>query len=156
YPFLAEGLKTLGVTPRFGQRQEFKGGIDMFVEKHLTPALKASFEGLLGDLFDQTVEGIASSRNLSKDAVRALIDRAPLSADEAKQGGLIDAIGYADEVTALIKAKTDVTARTITLDNYLARVGQPYQKGDDKVALIYGVGPVVRGGDDDDGGLSGS
>src|SRR3954471_12602029 len=30
HPFFAEALKLLGITPRFGQRHEFKGGIDMF------------------------------------------------------------------------------------------------------------------------------
>ncbi|MBI3515258.1 MAG: signal peptide peptidase SppA [Proteobacteria bacterium] len=157
YPFLADGLKLLGVTPRFGQRHEFKGGIDMFVERQLTPALKSSFERLLGDLFDQTVDGIASGRKLAPDAVRALVDRAPLSADEARQAGLIDAVGYVDEVNALIRRQTDAAARVMALDAYLARVGPPHQDPDGaKIALIYGVGPVVRGSGDDDSPFGGA
>jgi protease-4 len=155
YPFIADTLKLIGVTPQFSQRHEFKGGIDMFVEQHLTPALRGSFERLLGDLFDQTVDGIASGRKLTPAAVRALIERAPLSADEAKQAGLIDAVGYADEASALIRSRPEGLARIVGLDNYLSRVGPPYQKGE-KIALIYGVGPVVRGGDDDESPFGGS
>jgi protease-4 len=154
HPFLADGLKLLGVTPRFGQRQEFKGGIDMFVDTTLSAPLKASLQGLLDDLFAQLIDGVASGRKLAPDAVRALIDRAPLFADEAKQAGLIDAIGYADEASAQLRHKIEGTADFVGLDAYLSDVGPPHQKGD-KIALIYGVGPVVRGGDDDGGGLGG-
>ncbi len=157
HPFIADALKMIGVTPRFAQRHEFKGGIDTFVETHLSAPLKTSFEGLLGDLYDQLVDGVASGRKLAPDAVRALIDRAPLFADEARQAGLVDGIGYLDEVNALIKQKTDAAARFMALDSYLARVGPPHQEGT-KIALIYGVGPVVRGGGDEDNGtgLTGS
>jgi protease-4 len=149
HPFFADALKQLGVAPRFAQRHEFKGGIDAFVDTHLSAPLKASFESLLGDLFEQLVDGVASGRKLAPAAVRALIDRAPLFADEARQAGLIDGVGYADEVSALIRGKTDRSARFMTLDRYLASVGPPNQLGT-KIALIYGVGPVVRGGADDD------
>ncbi|MEJ0068366.1 MAG: signal peptide peptidase SppA [Pseudomonadota bacterium] len=46
--------------------------------------------------------------------------------------------------------KTDDAARFVTLDAYVSDVGPPHLQGD-KIALIYGVGPVVRGGDDDTG-----
>ena len=156
HPFIADALKTVGVAPRFAQRHEFKGGIDAFVDTHLSAPLKASLQGLLDDLFGQLVDGIASGRKLAPEAVRALIDRAPLFADAAKQGGLIDAIGYRDEVRTMIRSRTDTAARFMSLDRYLDGVGAPHQEGA-KIALIYGVGPVVRGGNDDDPtGLTGS
>ncbi|MBV8169272.1 MAG: signal peptide peptidase SppA [Alphaproteobacteria bacterium] len=156
-PFAADAFKMLGVTPRFAQRHEFKGGIDMFVAQHLSAPLKTAFESLLGDLFDQLVDGVARGRKLEPAAVRALIDRSPLFADEALQAKLIDGIGYADEVRTQIKQKTDASAQFMSLESYLARVGPPHQEGT-KIAVIYGVGPVVRGsGDEDDGtGLTGS
>lgn len=149
HPFFADTLKMLGITPRFGQRHEYKGGIDMFVERQLTPAVKRQFQALLDDIADQMVQGVAAGRRLAPEAVRALIDRAPLFADEAKTAGLIDGIGYADEVSALVRRRTDAGARFLGYDSYLSRAGAPHQEGA-KIALIYGVGPVVRGGDDDD------
>ncbi len=113
-PFIADSLKMLGVTPRFDQRHEFKGGINSFIDKAYPAPLKASLQALLGDLFDQVVEGIASGRKLAPAAVRLLIDQAPLFADEAQKAGLIDAIGYADEVSAQIRRKTDGAAKFIT------------------------------------------
>ena len=154
HPFLADGLKLLGVTPRFGQRQEFKGGIDMFVDSSLPAPLRTSLQGLLDDLFAQLIDGIASGRKLTPDAVRALVDRAPLFADEAKQAGLIDGIGYEDEVRTQARRKTADAADFVGLDAYLSDVGPPHHQGD-KIALIYGVGPVVRG-DDDGSGLGGA
>jgi protease-4 len=155
HPFFADGLKLLGVNPRFGQRQEYKGGIDMFVANGLSPPLKASLQGLIDDLFGQLVDGIATSRKLKPEDVRTLIDQAPLFADEAQRAGLIDKIGYADQVSAEMRHKTAESASFVGLDTYLTDVGPPNQRGD-KIALIYGVGPVVRGGDDDDGGLGGA
>jgi len=156
HPFIADGLKMLGVAPRFSERHEFKGGIDAFVDTHLSAPLKASLQGLLDDLLAQLVDGIATGRKLTPEAVRALIDRAPLFADEAKKAGLIDGVGYRDEVRTLIRSRTDTAARFMTLARYLNQVGAPHQEGA-KIALIYGVGPVVRGNSDDDtSGLTGS
>ena len=155
HPFFADTLKLIGVKPRFSQRQEYKGGIDMFVDTGLSAPLRTSLQGLIDDLFGQLVDGVASGRKLAPEAVRALIDRAPLFGDEAQQAGLIDKVGYLDEARAEIRRRTEGGAGFVSLDTYLADVGPPNQQGA-KIALIYGVGPVVRGGDDDGDGLGGS
>ena len=41
-----------------------------------------------------------AGRNLAEDTVRELVDRAPLAASEAKEAGLVDHLGYRDEVRA--------------------------------------------------------
>jgi protease-4 len=78
--------------------------------------------------------------------VRALVDRAPLSAEEAKQGGLVDGLLYRDEVLATFDGpdKGDDKPTRLSLLRYLGRVGPPPTDGD-TVALIHGVGGVSRG-----------
>ena len=53
---------------------------------------------LVDSQFGQIVHGIAAARGLDEQAVRALVDRAPLSSREALDAKLIDGLAYRDEV----------------------------------------------------------
>jgi protease-4 len=144
-PYVADALKTIGVTPRFSQRYEFKGGIDMYVAPGTSPALKQSLGGLVSDLYGQIVDGIAAGRKLSAEDVRHLIDRAPLSADEALGAKLIDHIGYrVDSENALRHAAGTDTGKFMDAVDYLKLAG-PLNNSGERIAVIYGVGEVVRG-----------
>lgn len=144
-PYIADALKTIGVTPRFSQRYEFKGGIDMYVAPGTSPALKQSLGGLVSDLYGQIVDGIAAGRKISADEVRHLIDRAPLSANEALNAKLIDHIGYRIEgENALRRAAGTDTGKFMDAGDYLKLAG-PLNGTGERIAVIYGVGEVVRG-----------
>ena len=75
--------------------------------------------------------------------MKALIDRAPLMADEAKTAGLVDRVAYWDE---LEKSVTEGQAKLVELNRYAARA-EP-ESDAVKVALIYGVGAIQRGDKD--------
>lgn len=147
-PFIADLLQTLEITPRFSQRHEFKGGIDTFTERNLSPALKQSLGGVLDSLHGQLVAGVARGRRLAEPAVRQMIEKAPLFADEAKAGGLVDGIGYADEAETALRRAAAPEARFIDFDDYADALPETPAQGP-RIAVIRGAGPVVRGGSED-------
>lgn len=103
-PFLRDVLDKSGVEPQFAQRHEYKNAANIFTERGFTDAHREATTRLIGSAMDQVVAGIADRRGLEHDAVKAVIDRAPLAASEALEAGLIDRLGYRDEVYDDIKA----------------------------------------------------
>ena len=89
------------------------------------------------------MRGIATARGLSEDGVRGIIDRAPLSAQEALDAHLVDGLAYRDEVLAKLDASGAKPER-VPLLRYLALAVPPSTDGD-TIALIHGVGAVQRG-----------
>ncbi|QSQ11971.1 signal peptide peptidase SppA [Myxococcus landrumensis] len=146
-PFARDALEKLGVKPQFDKRYEYKNAVNSYTEQGYTgPHLEATKQ-FTGSLFGQMVRGIAEERELTEDAVRALIDRAPLLATEAVESKLLDGLRYRDEVYAEQKKAAGSNAELLYVKKYLERAGRPNTTGD-TIALVYAVGTVNRGKSD--------
>jgi len=143
-PFARDALAKLGVKPQFDKRYEFKNAVNSYTEQGYTPAHLEATERFAGSLFGQMVKGIAEGRGLTEEAVRALIDRAPLLAPEALEGKLLNGLRYRDEVYAEQKEAAGDGAELLYVKKYLERAGRPHTTGE-TIALVYGVGAVARG-----------
>ncbi|GLZ05354.1 protease [Actinomadura sp. NBRC 104412] len=148
-PFFAGALEKAGVQPRFAQRHEYKTAANTFVEKGYTPAHRESSQRVVTSVTEQVIDGIATGRGLSRERVRELMDRGPLLADEALESGLVDRLGYRDEVYADVRAQVGDDAQL----RYLARYNRahglakrlPRPGRNDAIALINGQGPIRLG-----------
>ena len=60
---------------------------------------------LLDDLYDQIVEGVAATRKTDTATVRALIDQGLFLPHEAQEVGLIDHIGYEDDIPHWLESR---------------------------------------------------
>ncbi len=151
-PFARKVLEQLRVVPELLHREEYKSAMETFTERAISGPHKEMLDSLLDDLTDQLVVGLSATRKLDPLAVRRLIDRGPLLDREARDAGLIDRIGYYDEVTdeALDKAGAGgLEAALVAPDEYLEAAGDPNDSGP-TVALIFAVGGIGRG----DGGVN--
>lgn len=148
-PFIKGTLDSLDVKAQFGARYEYKTAIDLFTQSKFTKEGKESLQLLVDSWTRQAVRGIADARKLKPEQVKGLIDRAPLLADEARKAGLVDRLGYWDE---LEKDVTKGGGKVVNLSDYIDQLRpDPHAV---KVALIYGVGPVEEGQADDEGPLA--
>ena len=129
----------LGIVPDLDHRMEYKAAKNMFTETGFTDAHRESVEMITGELFTQIVDGIASDRGLSQSVVAELFDRAPLLADEALEGGLVDQLGYRDEAFRLAG-----DGPHLFVDFYQKRAKRTHRKGA-RIGLIYGTGTISRG-----------
>ena len=142
-PFFRGTFDKLGVLPQFEKRWEYKNAANSYTERELTPEHREALERLKDSWFSQLVRGIAEGRKLSEETVRAAIDRAPLLAPEAEKDKLVDGLAYRDEVVRKALAKAGGGAELVSLSRYRNRLGDPGGAG--SIALVYGVGEVVRG-----------
>lgn len=143
-PFLRGALEKLEVTPEFGQRKEYKNAVNQFTEKSFTDAHREAMDAILDSLFDEMVRGVAAGRGLTGERVRELIDTAPHIAEEALAAGLVDRLAYRDELMLDIEERVETEDPLIGVKRYL-RGGRPHDSGSAKIALIYGVGAIMRG-----------
>ncbi|MBI3210132.1 MAG: S49 family peptidase, partial [Candidatus Solibacter usitatus] len=132
----------LGIVPRMDQRYEYKNAMNQYTDKKFTAPHREALQAVLNSFYGQMVRGISQSRKLPEDKVRAIVDRGPMLGKEALDAKLVDALMYRDE--AYLKAKVIADGQLLYLEKYLAAAGHPHDKGP-VVALIHGVGAVVRG-----------
>jgi protease-4 len=147
--FLRGTLDWIGTFPDLLHIGDYKTAVNTFTEKTFTPAHKEMSEALAGDQFAQLVRGVAEGRKKPEAEVRALIDRGPFTAEEALGAGLVDALGYDDQLDDLVpalRAATGEDIRRIELETY-ARVSDRaagIARGS-KIAVIYAAGTIVSG-----------
>ncbi len=119
--FLRGALDKLGVEPELEGRYEYKNAVDRITRSELTPAHRESLERLSGSLLDQAVADVAEGRGLAADVVRSLVDTGPRTADDARQAGLVDRLGYRDEVYASIRERVGERAQLLFADRWRPR-----------------------------------
>lgn len=143
-PFLQGTLDKLGVVAQMEGRYEYKNAVNTFTESSYTAAHREALRALMEAHFDQIVAGLAEGRGLAPRRVEALIDDGPFFGQEAVEAGLIDGLKYRDEVYAEISGGDPEDLETRSPQTYLKAAGRSTGDGT-TVALIYGVGTVVRG-----------
>ncbi len=149
-PFLREALDKLGIVPRLSQREEYKGAMNTFTDHELPAPQRENLQQLLDSWLGQVARDIAAARGGDEGAVRAAIDSAPHSAAAALDQGLVDQLGYWDEVSAAVMSEAGDEAEFLPLMTY-AQAHDPLPTPGPTVALIYGLGPVVLANSDNDG-----
>jgi len=143
--FFKGTLDLLGIAPEFDHRGLYKTAANVLTETKMTPPQREETQDLLNSISGQVVSGIAQARQLSPDAVRMAIDRAPLLPKEALQAKLVDRLGYRDDAIAAARRRAGSNIELVGPSTYLDGAGRPHRNGE-RIALIYGLGLVVRGG----------
>lgn len=143
-PYLKAALDSIGVVPRIGQREEYKGAMDPLTSASMPQPVRENYQRLADGWVQQMAEGIAQGRKIEATAARALIDRGPFLAEEALKEKLVDRLGYFDEVENGIKERTKaesgVETERMALADYAASLSPPADAA--RIALVYGLGPV--------------
>jgi protease-4 len=148
-PYLRQALEQIGIEPQFDQRREYKGAIAFLTESAMPAPQRENLQRLVDSWFDQISRGIAEARGLEPAAVRGLIDIAPFLADQALARGLVDKLGYWDQIDDAITERAGGSAERLALADYIAARGDELVEGP-VVALILGLGPVVLDGGEND------
>jgi protease-4 len=178
--FFKQLLDTLGVQAEILQVGEFKGAGEPLTRSTMSPQLRAQYEAFVGDLFEQLVDRIAADRKLAPEKVRELVDTGVFTPEAAREAGLIDAVGYEDEVAAALAKKVELAEPKIArdyaarkMDNDFSGIGglvklvemlsgqkQTAASGKQKqVAIVHVTGEISEGKGRDDllaGGAAGS
>ncbi len=98
---LAKGLlEKAGVEPQFGKRWEYKTAADQFAADDVSEANREMMTRLGQSLVEDAVATIARRRGMDVARVWEGVNNSPLTPERAQELGLIDRLGYRDEVYA--------------------------------------------------------
>lgn len=98
-----------------------------------SPEAREAIEAILDDVHARDVGYVSILRGLSPDRVKALLDRALFSADEARAAGLVDEVLWPDELEAWARRRI---GRGIDL-------APRYALQEDRGALRWGTPPTI-------------
>ncbi|MBN9343839.1 MAG: signal peptide peptidase SppA [Caedibacter sp. 38-128] len=142
-PFLRKFLDDYGIKARILKREEYKTAMNFLTHEGLSSQNREDLEKILTARLKQMITDVSQDRKLSPARVREYIDRAPIvKAQSAKEMGLIDHIGYIEELYTSLKSKTQVPVQLVKFKQYAHVLQKP--KGTNKIAIIYAVGPIMR------------
>jgi protease-4 len=140
----AQGLmEKIGVAPLAIKSGAMKDAGSPF--RSLTPEERAVFQSLIDDMYGRFVRLIVASRKIPEERVRAFADGRVYTAEQALALGLVDRIGYLDEVIASAKQAAGVDDARVVM----------YHRPKEYRATIYSAAPAVPGVDTALGHLAG-
>jgi protease IV len=144
--FVRGALDRLGVEPQFEQRHEFKNAADILTRTGLTEAHRTALERLAESVFADAIEMIADGRGIDAARVRELADTGPRTAAEARDAGLVDVVGYRDQVYAATRSRVGADAELLFADRWRPR-RRPHLPARRKghVALVEVRGAIASG-----------
>lgn len=152
-PFGRAVLDKLGVKAEFVQREEYKSAMTFVTEDKMPPAMREEMTTILNSLSNQVSSGIAASRGMKPEDVKALMAKGPYTAKEALALKLIDKIGYTDEIEKWIDDTHGKKTAKLRPGSYL-HVPEPLNNGKPvvppapkgTVALIVAEGEISEDG----------
>ena len=158
--FLAGTLEKLGVGVQVTRSGKYKSYAETYVRRDFSPESREATQKLLDDVWAEIRSEAAESRKLTPEKLQALLESPEAQMGEvAVKSGLVDRIGYWDELLADLKKRThstdDNTFKQIGLRAYLTAAGQPHQSGDKRIAVVYADGVIVDGEGGEEGQVGG-
>jgi len=149
--FLRGSLDKLGVTMEVGARHEYKSAAEQLTERGFSGPAREATERIAASVTSQLADAIAERGKVTPEEARRLINAGPYLADQALEAGLVDALGYRDEVYAALRKQVGEDPvllylgryqRSKDLANRAKQLAAPRQPA---VALITATGAIRRG-----------
>lgn len=147
--FFAGALEKLGVEIQAVRAGKFKGAVEAYTRKNLSPENRIQIEAYINSVFNETLKAIAKSRNLTLGRLKADADELKLrSVQDYVAAGYIDATAYRDEFYSAMKTRMgiekDKKVPLISEQKYVQSLNEK-GSGNNKIAVVYAGGDIVGG-----------
>jgi protease-4 len=140
---------------------QFKGYVEPFTRRDLSPENREQMTRLLTDVWSELRDTIAEARGLDPTALQAMVDEGTaFYPQRALEHRLVDRLAYRDEIVGELKQVTGRTAgrdtfKQVALPAYIRQLNlvesgheeAPATNGDSdgRVAIVYAEGAIVDG-----------
>lgn len=141
-PFYGGLINHFDAKAEFVQFHEYKNAANIYTQSDYTEAHREATTSMLTSIYNTAMSHIAQDRGLDIAETKALIEGSPHSAEDAKEAGLIDKLGYLKDAKDYARSKTGndkIPFQTVT------SYGAPGFKTGPTIAFIGGEGPVTMG-----------
>ncbi|MEO0070233.1 MAG: S49 family peptidase, partial [candidate division WOR-3 bacterium] len=143
--FLKGALEKLGIKPEVHRHGKYKSAVEVFTEESLSVPNREQLQALVDGLYEEFIQGAIAGRKIKEEQMESLVGIAFFSAEEAKNAGLIDTIGYEDELDSLIKK--EFRGYQAIKEQGIRKTKEFSGRWDElgKIAVIYAAGSIVQG-----------
>lgn len=146
--FIGGVFEKVDAQPQFFRHGDYKNAVNSYTETGFTEEHREATTSLLTSVFDETVSNIATDRELERDQLIQLLNSAPHAAQDAKDAGLIDKLGYLEDAKAYV---ADKAGSEDTIFKPIADYSPKGHYSAPKIALIEGQGTILPGKSGGDG-----
>lgn len=144
--FLADALKRAGIEADFVQISPYKTAPDMLMRTEMSDEAREMANWLIGDLFDQLVEAVASGRGLTVEEARSAIDRSPYIDGDAVDGRLVDGLACEKELPRRLSVRKKRPARIAPFRQVRRTLLRPHRSLSAKcVGIVRIAGDIIDG-----------
>jgi protease-4 len=147
--FLKGTLDKLGIEFESVAIGKYKNAPDMFTRDKMSDAQREVTNSILDDLYQRYISKLAEARGMEETRVSHLIDQGFFTLDKALEEGLVDTLMYYAEFKEFLKSRYSSRLRFVSVKHYrkipMSKLGI---KAKETIAVIYGVGTIVSGGED--------
>ena len=143
FPFFKKLLNKIGVNPVVFAKYEYKGFMSSLVDETLPNPIRENMNKLLADNYETMIDGISAARGISRDKLQAIVNAAPLLAEEARSLGMIDKVLYRSQVDAEAARIFSNKINLVDIAVYTAADDlSPVSSGNGKIAYIVLSGEI--------------
>jgi protease-4 len=149
--FYKNALEKLGVEVQVIRHGKFKGAVEPFILDKLSDENREQIKDYVGSIWNNTVSGIASARNISEEKLNEIADKLTgYLAEGALESRLVDGLLFRDQVIDSLKIlsglTTDDKIQLVPMAKYTNVPGDLKSvSAKDKISVIYASGTIVRG-----------
>lgn len=143
-------LDKVGVTMQVDHIGRYKDAGDIFTRTNMSPETREVLGQVLDQIYGDFCTVVGQGRHKSADEIRTIVDMGPFTGSQAKATGLVDQLGYEDQVYADLKKRTGVgDLNKVNIKTYFRTAPA---RGD-RIAMLVGEGEIITG--DPDGSFGG-
>ena len=143
--FVKNTLDKLGVKADVIHAGKYKDAGDILTQTSMSPETSEVLNQILDQYYGNLIATVAEGRKKQPEAVRAIIDQGPYTADEAIANGLVDSLGYDDQVNQDMQGRLKQSElKQVGIKSYLKTpaVSSGVVR---RIALVVGEGEISRG-----------
>jgi protease-4 len=155
--FMKRTMEKLRIRPEFIQFKEYKNP-EIYSRQSMTPEFEEMLVAILSDLQNRFIQTVGADRKLEETRLRGLLDVGIVSARKAMEEGLIDDLGYRQQIRDRLKyfQEGEDGYRSVSASDYLETIGFTYlERPQAKVAVVGAVGTIIAGSSEPFSGLMG-
>lgn len=146
--FFKDLLENYGAKADLVRVGKYKGAFEQFSLSEPTEDTSRAMHDLVDSLYASVVEQIGRRRELEETQIRSLIDRSPLTAEEARDEKLVDRVLFSDELESRLKTLVrergdDRELHLVGVDEYSSLSGGP--SAGPHLAVVHVSGTIVEG-----------
>jgi len=152
--FFRDALYKLGIEAQIKGLGEYKSAVETFTRSDMSEPHKEMVNSIIDDLFSQFIKYVSEGRGIDEKKLKALIDSAPFTAQEALAHGLVNELGYETDLeksieeilsTKIRKISSTGLLRVMTVRDLLRLIDERIRGRAGIIALICDSGIITQG-----------